>query len=89
MPDCGAGPAGRPVGAPLAADVLRPARAPAPPYLPKQPGYRKRLKAAALLLAVLLYQLGWTLTVHPDGTSQVTSPDGTIIRSHSPPPRPG
>jgi hypothetical protein len=38
---------------------------------------------------VLLHQLGWTLTVHPDGTSQVTSPDGTIIRSHSPPPRPG
>ena len=38
---------------------------------------------------VLLHQLGWTLTVHPDGTSQVTSPDGKIIRSHSPPPRPG
>jgi hypothetical protein len=54
MPDCGAGPAGRPVGAPLAADVLRPARAPAPPYLPKQPGYRKRLKAAALLLAAVM-----------------------------------
>ncbi len=34
---------------------------------------------------VLLHQLGWTLTVHPDGTSQVRSPDGTIIRSHSPP----
>jgi hypothetical protein len=38
---------------------------------------------------VLLHQLGWTLTVHPDGTSQVTSPDGKIIRSHSPPSRPG
>ena len=38
---------------------------------------------------VLLHQLGWTLTVHPDGTSQVQSPDGKIIRSHSPPPRPG
>jgi hypothetical protein len=34
---------------------------------------------------VLLPQLGWTLTVHPDGTSQATSPDGKIIRSHSPP----
>ena len=54
MPDCGAGPAGRPVGALLAADVLRPAGAPAPPYLPKQPGYRKRLKAAALLLAAVM-----------------------------------
>jgi hypothetical protein len=38
---------------------------------------------------VVLHQLGWTLTAHPDGTSQVTSPDGKTIRSHSPPPRPG
>ena len=38
---------------------------------------------------VLLHQLGWTLTVHPDGTSQVTSPDGKIIHSHGPPPQPG
>ena len=38
---------------------------------------------------VLLHQLGWTLTVHPDGTSQVTSPDGKTIRSHSPPSRSG
>jgi Domain of unknown function (DUF222) len=38
---------------------------------------------------VVLHELGWTLTVHPDGTSQVQSPDGKIIHSHSPPPRPG
>jgi hypothetical protein len=38
---------------------------------------------------VVLHQLGWTLTAHADGTSQVTSPAGKIIRSHSPPPRPG
>jgi hypothetical protein len=38
---------------------------------------------------VVLHQLGWTLKVHPDSTSQVTSPAGRIIRSHSPPPRPG
>ena len=38
---------------------------------------------------VLLHQLGWTLTAHPDGTSQVTSPSGKIIRSHTAPPRPG
>ncbi len=38
---------------------------------------------------VLLHQLGWKLTVHPDGTSQARSPAGKIIRSHSPPPRPG
>jgi hypothetical protein len=38
---------------------------------------------------VVLHQLGWQLTAHPDGTSQVKSPTGKIIRSHSPPPRPG
>jgi len=38
---------------------------------------------------VVLHELGWTLTAHPDGTSQVQSPTGKIIRSHSPPPRPG
>jgi Domain of unknown function (DUF222) len=38
---------------------------------------------------VVLHQMGWQLTVHPDGTSQVTSPDGKIIHSHGPPPRPG
>jgi hypothetical protein len=38
---------------------------------------------------VVLHQLGWTLTAHPDGTSQITSPAGKTIRSHSPPPRPG
>jgi hypothetical protein len=38
---------------------------------------------------VVLHELGWELTVHPDGTSQVTSPGGKIIRRHSPPPRPG
>ena len=37
---------------------------------------------------VVLHQMGWTLTAHPDGTSQVHSPAGKIIRSHSPPPRP-
>jgi hypothetical protein len=38
---------------------------------------------------VMLHQLGWQLTVHPDGTSKVTSPGGKTIHSHSPPPRPG
>jgi hypothetical protein len=38
---------------------------------------------------VVLHQLGWTLKAHPDGTSQVTSPAGKTVRSHSPPPRPG
>jgi hypothetical protein len=38
---------------------------------------------------VVLHELGWDLTVYPDGTSQVRSPAGKIIHSHSPPPRPG
>ena len=38
---------------------------------------------------VVLHQMGWKLTVYPDGTSQVTSPGGKIIRSHSPPLEPG
>jgi hypothetical protein len=38
---------------------------------------------------VMLHQMGWVLTVHPDGTSQIKSPGGKIIRSHSPPPCPG
>jgi hypothetical protein len=37
---------------------------------------------------VVLHQMGWQLTVHPDGTSEVKSPGGKIIRSHSPPPGP-
>jgi hypothetical protein len=38
---------------------------------------------------VVLHELGWTLTVNPDGTSHVTSPDGKTIHSNRPPPRPG
>jgi hypothetical protein len=34
---------------------------------------------------VVLHELGWALTVYPDGTSRVQSPAGKIIRSHSPP----
>jgi hypothetical protein len=37
---------------------------------------------------VVLHELGWKLIVHPDGTSQVISPDGKTIHSHKPPPRP-
>ncbi len=38
---------------------------------------------------IVLHQMGWALTVYPDGTSQVRSPAGKIIRSHGPPPRAG
>jgi len=38
---------------------------------------------------VVLHQMGWVLTAHADGTSEVRSPGGKTIRSHDPPPRPG
>ncbi len=38
---------------------------------------------------VVLHEMGWRLIVRPDGTSEVKSPGGKIIRSHSPPPDPG
>jgi hypothetical protein len=38
---------------------------------------------------VLLHRMGWQPIAHPDGTSEVRSPGGKIIRSHGPPPRPG
>src|SRR5579859_4132842 len=36
---------------------------------------------------VVLHELGWQLTVNPDGTSHVTSPDGKTIHSNRPPPQ--
>ncbi|MBV9094497.1 MAG: DUF222 domain-containing protein [Streptosporangiaceae bacterium] len=38
---------------------------------------------------VVLHQMGWQLTAHPDGTSHVKTPDDKVIRSHSPPTRAG
>ena len=34
---------------------------------------------------VLIHREGWTYRIHPDGTSEATSPSGKIVRSHSPP----
>jgi hypothetical protein len=35
---------------------------------------------------VCIHRRGWTLTLHPDGTTQAASPDGrTVLRSHAPP----
>jgi hypothetical protein len=38
---------------------------------------------------VAFHRMGWQVSVHPDATSQVRSPAGRVIRSHSPPARPG
>ncbi|MGH3187399.1 MAG: DUF222 domain-containing protein [Streptosporangiaceae bacterium] len=35
---------------------------------------------------IMIHQLGWTVTLNPDGTTTARSPDGTkVFRSHSPP----
>jgi hypothetical protein len=52
-------------------------------------GGKTRLKDLILLChyhhQVCIHRLGWTLTLNPDGTTEARSPDGEIIRSHSPP----
>jgi 5-methylcytosine-specific restriction endonuclease McrA len=38
----------------------------------------------------LIHNLGWSVTIEPDGTMTARKPDGSIYkRSHPPPPRPG
>jgi len=34
---------------------------------------------------VCIHRLGWTLILHPDGSTEARSPDGEILRSHGPP----
>jgi hypothetical protein len=52
-------------------------------------GGKTRLKDLVLLCAyhheVCVHRLGWTLILHPDGTTEARSPDGQILRSHGPP----
>ncbi|MGH3188346.1 MAG: DUF222 domain-containing protein [Streptosporangiaceae bacterium] len=39
---------------------------------------------------IMIHQLGWTVTMNPDGTTTARSPDGAkVFRSHSPPASPG
>jgi hypothetical protein len=52
-------------------------------------GGKTRLKDLLLLCSfhheVCVHRLGWTLALHPDGTTEARSPDGQILRSHGPP----
>jgi Domain of unknown function (DUF222) len=52
-------------------------------------GGKTRLKDLVLLCAyhheVCIHRLGWTLVLHPDGTTEARSPQGQILRSHGPP----
>jgi hypothetical protein len=52
-------------------------------------GGTTRLKDLILLCAyhheVCIHRQGWTLILHPDGTTEARSPQGQILRSHGPP----
>jgi hypothetical protein len=52
-------------------------------------GGTTRLKDLVLLChyhhQVCIHRLGWTLILHPDGTTQARSPDGEVLHSHGPP----
>ena len=52
-------------------------------------GGKTRLKDLVLLCTyhheVCIHRQGWTLILHPDGTTQARSPQGQILRSHGPP----
>jgi hypothetical protein len=52
-------------------------------------GGTTRLKDLVLLCSyhhqVCIHRLGWTLILHPDGTTEARSPDGEVLHSHGPP----
>jgi Domain of unknown function (DUF222) len=38
---------------------------------------------------ICIHQWGWTLLLHPDGTTEAKSPQGQVLHSHAPPARAG
>ncbi len=56
-------------------------------------GGKTRLKGLILLRSfhhqVCIHRLGWTLILHPDGTTEARSPDGQILRRGPPTTRAG
>ncbi len=58
--------------------------------VPRSRGGATKLTNLVLLCAfhhlILVHQWGWSITLNPDGTTTMRSPDGSrIYRSHSPP----
>jgi len=57
--------------------------------VPRSQGGATSLGNCLLLCAfhhlILVHQWGWTITLHADGTTTATSPDGRTLHSHSPP----
>jgi hypothetical protein len=67
-----------------------PARCECHHIIPKRLGGITALSNCVLLCwfhhQICIHRNGWVFTLHPDGTTQARSPDGTrILRSHSPP----
>ena len=57
--------------------------------IPRSQGGTTSLTNCLLLCSfhhlILIHRWNWTITLNPDGTTTVTSPDGRVLRSHSPP----
>ncbi len=58
--------------------------------IPRSQGGTTSLTNCLLLCSfhhlILIHRWGWTITLHPDGTTTITSPHGRTLHSHSPPP---
>jgi hypothetical protein len=58
--------------------------------IPRSQGGTTSLANCLLLCSfhhlILIHRWGWTITLHPDGTTTITSPHGRTLHSHSPPP---
>jgi hypothetical protein len=57
--------------------------------VPRAHGGKTRLNDLILLCGyhhqVCIHRLGWTLILHPDGSTEARGPDGQILHSHGPP----
>jgi Domain of unknown function (DUF222)/HNH endonuclease len=57
--------------------------------IPRSQGGTTSLTNCLLLCSfhhlILIHRWNWTITLNADGTTTITSPDGRILRSHSPP----
>ena len=57
--------------------------------IPRSQGGTTSLTNCLLLCAfhhlIMIHRWGWTITLHPDGTTTMTSPHGRALHSHDPP----
>ncbi|MBV9380382.1 MAG: DUF222 domain-containing protein, partial [Streptosporangiaceae bacterium] len=61
--------------------------------VPRADGGKTSLRGCVLLCEyhhqVCIHRWGWTMILHPDGTTEARSPWGQVLRSHGPPARAG